>query len=225
MGEGEAFRRILAARLGRRFPLVLSMLASGAVHLSTLELLRERLTEANHDELLAAAAGKGKRGVEAMLAARFPRPDVPSRVTRARIEPLSEARFKVEFTASADLRDKLELCRDLMSHVNPSRDLGVLIGRAVDLLVVELEKKRMGRTGRARREPSVREVSPRSASAAGLTISFGRKRCLAARRLSAVGTFARKSGGARLVIPASEHTTCERPKGRRRACSRTCAWR
>ena len=39
--EGEAFRRILAARLGRRFPIVHSLLASGAVHLSALELLRD----------------------------------------------------------------------------------------------------------------------------------------------------------------------------------------
>jgi hypothetical protein len=33
MSEGEAFRRILAARLSRRFPAVLSLLASGSVNL------------------------------------------------------------------------------------------------------------------------------------------------------------------------------------------------
>jgi hypothetical protein len=47
LGEGEAFRRILAARLVRKFPLIRSLLASGAVHLSVLELLRERMTEGN----------------------------------------------------------------------------------------------------------------------------------------------------------------------------------
>src|SRR5215510_13389861 len=39
MSEGEAFRRILAARLGRRFPIVFSSLAAGTVNLSTLELV------------------------------------------------------------------------------------------------------------------------------------------------------------------------------------------
>ena len=39
LSEGEAFRRILAARLGRRFPVVHALLAAGVVNLSTLELL------------------------------------------------------------------------------------------------------------------------------------------------------------------------------------------
>jgi hypothetical protein len=103
--EGEAFRRILTARLGRRFPVVHTLLASGEVNLSTLELLRVWLTEANHAELLAAVAGKSKREVQALLAARFPRPDRPSRIRRATVEPLSEASFRVEFTASAALRE------------------------------------------------------------------------------------------------------------------------
>ena len=48
--ENEAFRRIAAARLGRRFPVVHSLLASGAVHLTTLELLREHLADENHND-------------------------------------------------------------------------------------------------------------------------------------------------------------------------------
>src|SRR6187401_275798 len=43
LSENEAFRRIAAARLGKRFPVVHELLASGAVHLSTLELLRDHL--------------------------------------------------------------------------------------------------------------------------------------------------------------------------------------
>jgi 5-methylcytosine-specific restriction endonuclease McrA len=147
MSENEAFRRLVAARIGRRFPVVYSLIASGAVHLSALELLRERLTEENHAELFAAVAGRSKSEIQELLAERFPKADVP---TRGRIEPLSEARYKVEFTASAELREKLELCRDLMSHANPTRDLGVVVERAVDLLLGELEKKRLGRTKRAR---------------------------------------------------------------------------
>jgi hypothetical protein len=89
MSEGEAFRRIAAARLARRFPVVEELLASGAVHLSVLSLLRERLTDDNHAELLQAASGKSKRQVEQLLAGRFPRPDVASSVTRVLMKPLS----------------------------------------------------------------------------------------------------------------------------------------
>jgi len=79
-GEGEAFRPILAARLGRRFPVVYSLLASGSLNLSTLELLREWLTENNHEERFVAVAGKSKREVQALLAARLPSPDRPSKI-------------------------------------------------------------------------------------------------------------------------------------------------
>jgi 5-methylcytosine-specific restriction endonuclease McrA len=199
LGEGEAFRRIVAARLGKRFPTVYALLASGAVHLSSLELLSKWLTEENHAELLEAASGKSKREVEALLASRFPRPAVPSSIqrlpvpiaisvpvaapgssdspstpaftleltegahahvpARARIEQLSEARFRVEFTASAELREKLELCRDLLSHANPTRDLAVVIERAVDSLLAHLEKKRLARTKRPRPTQAAQNVN------------------------------------------------------------------
>ena len=80
LSENEAFRRIAAARLGRRFPIVSALLAAGAVHLSTLELLREHLTHENHEELLESASGKTKREVQALLATRFPKPDAPARI-------------------------------------------------------------------------------------------------------------------------------------------------
>ncbi|HEX6765167.1 MAG TPA: HNH endonuclease signature motif containing protein [Polyangiaceae bacterium] len=162
MSEGEAFRRILAARLGRRYPVVSSLLTSGGINLTTLELVRERLTDENHQELLASVVGKSKREVRSLLAARFPQPDRPSRIQRlATIEPLSEGRFRIEFTAGEELRRKLELCRDLMSHANPRRDLGVVIERAVDLLLVDLERKRLGRSKRPRRA-AVPERTPES---------------------------------------------------------------
>jgi hypothetical protein len=163
MNEGEAFRRILAARIGRRFPLVHSLLASGSVTLSALELLRPWLTQENHEELFEAVAGKTKREVQSLLAARFPRPDTPPAIRQAKIEPLSLATFRVEFTASEALRQKLELCRDLMSHANPSRDLTVVIDCAMDLLLAELERKRFGKAKLGRQALSIREEKPSGA--------------------------------------------------------------
>jgi hypothetical protein len=160
LSEGEAFRRLLAARLARRFPVVVSRLSSGALHLSALELLREHLTDENHAELFEAADGKSKREVEALVASRFPRPDVPSRISRGHVEQLSAARFRVEFAASAELCEKLELCRDMLSHANPSRELGFIVERALDLLIEDIGKQRLARRGprRARAQRGVREA-------------------------------------------------------------------
>jgi hypothetical protein len=59
----------------------------------------------------------------------------------------------VKFTASGSLREKLELARDLMRHANPKGDLAVVLERAVDLLVAELQKQRQGRTSRPQKKP------------------------------------------------------------------------
>ena len=80
MSESEAQRRIAAARVVRRFPHVLGVIERGELQLCALYALRNHLTTDNVDELLRAASGKSTRAVEAMIAARFPKPDVPSRV-------------------------------------------------------------------------------------------------------------------------------------------------
>src|SRR5688572_22396435 len=72
MSEDEAYRRIVAARLVRRFPRLLEQIERGELHLSALMLLRDHLTEANHDELASAMKGKTKRQVQEVLAERFP---------------------------------------------------------------------------------------------------------------------------------------------------------
>ncbi len=76
MSEGEAHRRIAAARTVQRFPHVLGYIERGELQLCALYALRKHLTSANVDELLREASGKSTREVEKMVAARFPRPDV-----------------------------------------------------------------------------------------------------------------------------------------------------
>jgi hypothetical protein len=81
---------------------------------------------------------------------------LPASVTppaRARIEPLADARYKLQLTASAALRDKLERARDLMRHRNPAGDLAVVVERALDALLAQLEKERLGKTARPRSSP------------------------------------------------------------------------
>ena len=80
LSEAEAYLRIRAARLARRFPRVLPMMASGELHLSAAKLLSPVLTEANADDLLAQARYKSKRDVELLLARHFEKPDVSTSI-------------------------------------------------------------------------------------------------------------------------------------------------
>lgn len=80
MSESAAGKRITAARVARRFPVVLEMIARGEIHLTAVNMLAAHLTEENHVELVARARHRSKRDIEKLVAAIAPRPDVPSRV-------------------------------------------------------------------------------------------------------------------------------------------------
>src|SRR5688500_4536560 len=80
MSESAAGKRITAARVGRRFPVVLVMIARSEIHLTTVNMLTAHLTEENHAELLGRARHRSKREIERLVAEIAPRPDVPSRV-------------------------------------------------------------------------------------------------------------------------------------------------
>jgi len=259
MSEGEAFPRIAAGRLIRKYPRVLGMLSRGELHLCGIRLAGPELTPDNHDELLDALRFKSKREIECLLAARSPKPDVnneirklprraseapatpaltgvlppastpssgvPSEVagtTRATaailagtsisspaatavmddaasaltpmqpcavtdpvvatdgfspslpirptpassqsgpvvrgtvsaVQPLGGDRYKVQFTASQRLRDKLEQARHLLKQQVPDGDLAEICERALDLLIAERMKQRFA-VGRKPRMPEV----------------------------------------------------------------------
>src|SRR5262249_5785535 len=80
LSEDAAYKRIRVARSARRFPQVVAALASGTVHLSGLTMLARAFTSETVDELLAAASHKSKAEIAQLMAARFPRQDLPARV-------------------------------------------------------------------------------------------------------------------------------------------------
>src|SRR3954463_12108545 len=84
--EDEAFRRVAAARLLRRFPKLLDALASGELHLTGLLMIGPHLTEGNLIEVLARAKHRTKRELARLVRILDPLPAVP-----ARIEPLGPA--------------------------------------------------------------------------------------------------------------------------------------
>ena len=88
---------------------------------------------------------------------------VPPASPRARpsvVEPLAPARYKVQFTASAELRDKLERLRALMRPSVPDGDLAAIIEQAVTEKLQRLEARRFARTQAPRKTLSQSQTSP-----------------------------------------------------------------
>src|SRR3954469_2688866 len=166
--EDQTYNRTTVARVARRIPAMLDSLRSGAVHLTGLRLLARHLTEQNHRDLLAEAAGKSKRQIEEIVARLDPKPPVPDSVRkhpvrkqatleiaspaqpasaaprdqRSVVAPLSEDTFGVHFTASRVLRDKLRRAQDLLRHRIPSGDIAAVFEKALDSLIEKVEKER-----------------------------------------------------------------------------------
>jgi len=237
LSEDEACRRIEAARIARRHPAIYPLLASGQLSLSVIALLKPHLEDTHSKDLFDLVSGKSVSHARELLAARFPRPDVPSRIRKLptsqpvpgrtdedkhaapqplplsgayqahamptpppaatapepassfnpqppnhqphsdtphsaplrspppeppvhdvppvrpsrasrAIEPLSAARFRIQLTADAALKDKLVLARDLMRHTIPDGDFAPILSRALDLLIEQLMKRRFGARGK-----------------------------------------------------------------------------
>src|SRR5579871_2186724 len=167
--EGEAVRRIEAARLVKRFPSLLGAIERGDIHLTGLLLLRDHFTPSNVDSLIAEAKGKSKREIQEIIARLAPKPDVlptltplptatplstpapapaPPSTAPARVEPLSPQRYRLELTISGAVREKLDHARDLMRHQNPKGDLETILDQALDALISKVEKRRMAKTDR-----------------------------------------------------------------------------
>ena len=186
--ENSSLKRIRVARLALEFPRVLDELRSGAIQLTGLLMLAPHLNETNAEALLAEARYKKRRQLERLIAQWFPRPDVPPSMqllgvdaapttpvpsgptastirpgatdsaARPKLEPLSAERYLVQFTASAELRAKLERAMELLSHSVPSGDLPLLVERAFDALI-ERELKRRTGNGKPRKRRALKPGS------------------------------------------------------------------
>src|SRR5690349_20562213 len=151
MAEQVAFKRIRAARVARRFPVVLEAVAGGRLNLSAVVLIAPVLSEENAAEVVAEVSGMSQAEIAVVLARRSPRPDAPTRCERvaeqgalvdlnpaapspplapppkAKVVPLAPERFKLEVTLSGAAKAKLERARALMRHKLPSGDLAQVI--------------------------------------------------------------------------------------------------
>ena len=212
-GEAEAYLRIAAARASRRYPVLLTMLEDGRLHLSGIAVLTSHLDELSdetREELLARATHKTKREIEVLVAEVAPKPDVPpsirkvperrqtaeerveatnrqqltpsrpsstvstgsageparmnekERDPREEVEPLSAARYKVQFTTSAEFPEWLKR----LAALTPGADIGTMIETAVKERVQRLEGKRYGKVKNPRKRL---EDADTSAGVRGIT--------------------------------------------------------
>jgi 5-methylcytosine-specific restriction endonuclease McrA len=199
MSDGEASRRLNAARLVRKFPSVLGRIERGETHLSALRQLRPYLEEENVDAVLDEAKGKTRSQLDAMIARRFPRPDAPTieipiaasmtttatagatpapaLASPARIEPLSATGVLVQMTMTADGYADLKRAKELLGHCIPDGDTVKVIERALRTLVEARERDRRAKTPRP--QASVRPSRPGHIAAATRRAVFARdgERC------------------------------------------------
>ena len=82
LSEDAACNRTKAVRACQEFPVILDLLFAGKLTLTAVRLLGPHLTLANHEAVLARAAGKGRGDVECLIAEIAPRPDVPTTIRK-----------------------------------------------------------------------------------------------------------------------------------------------
>jgi hypothetical protein len=248
LSEAEAYLRIAVARASREYPVLLSLLADGSLHLTGIALLAPHLTAENREALLERARHRTKRQIEELTADIAPRSDAPGLIRRlpergrqaeSRLDPASSAalgpqrvhstegverpqpeahvlspvgaqpvpsdlrldgvrsqapqlspagvegdcvrpleyggsqareraafeslgkgRYRVQFTASASLRDKLERLRQLLRHEVPDGDLATIIDRLVGEKLERIEARRFGKTSRPRSQSASKRQPP-----------------------------------------------------------------
>lgn len=140
-----AYKRAAAVKVSQARPEVLDWLAEGAMTLSGLAVLAPHRDDA---DLVREARGKSKREIQKLVAARHPDRDWSRLQTRVR--PVAEGVCKIEMTVPQELLAQVEQALDLDSHIDPSRDVPRLLGRALDCYIDKRRRRRCADTDRPR---------------------------------------------------------------------------
>ena len=84
------------------------------------------------------------------------------------IAPLAPERYRIQFTASREMHEKLRYAQALLRHVVPTGDVAVVLDRALSALIEQLEQQKYAATSRPR--------EPRAGAAGSRTIPAAVKR-------------------------------------------------
>jgi hypothetical protein len=140
--EHAAFNRIEVARAAARWPQLLASLEDGSLHLAGARLLAPHLTAENIDMALASARHKSKREIEQVAA---------GLARRALLVAVAAEQYRLHLTISRATRDKLRQIQALLSHQLPDGNPAVIFDRALELLLKELERRRLAATNHPRK--------------------------------------------------------------------------
>jgi hypothetical protein len=114
-----------------------------------------------------AASEGGARANGASVDPPVLRPDAPAHppfapARPALVQPSAPARYRVQFTANAELHDKLERLQALMRSQVPDGDLAAIIEQAVTEKLERIEARRFATTSAPRKSLSETDTSPSS---------------------------------------------------------------
>ena len=180
--EGGSYNRIEAARAARRFPVIIGLLAEGAVNLTTVRLLSPHLTVDNHARVLADARFRSRRQVEEMVAGFAPKP-APAASLRRRpsagvlplaaastpaalpvtpaagapprtVTPLAPDTYRLTVSMSGTTRELWDRLRELVDG-----DDAAVLARVIQAALPVLQRQRVGTTAPAKAAPATRGTS------------------------------------------------------------------
>jgi hypothetical protein len=112
----------------------------------------------NSGQQRAPAAAASRESINSAHAA-LPVSGAHSPVRPDVIAPLAPERYKVQFTATRELHDKLRRAQDLLRHTIPDGDIAAVVDRALTLLVEDLERRKLAATPRPRPPQSLTSES------------------------------------------------------------------
>ena len=85
----------------------------------------------------------------------MPAPPTLAPARPAVVAPLAPERYKIQFTASREVHDKLRRAQDLLRHAIPDGDVSAVFDRALTMLVEELERRKLAAAARPRAAQSL----------------------------------------------------------------------
>lgn len=172
--QGEAFRRIRAARAAEKYGILYRLLERGSITLTTVALLEPHLKWDNYRRLIRASKGLSTREVEALVASLSPVPKAPAERVRfisvakpapavaaeelfvpvpaaAPVEP-PKTRVVFTFTGDEALFRDVERVKELSRHKWPAGKLEDVFSGAIKALLGKIDPdKRERRKERVRR--------------------------------------------------------------------------
>jgi hypothetical protein len=152
LSRSSALKRIGAARVASRFPVVLELLETGKIHLTHVGLLSPHLTLENHEALFLAASQLSERKLEKWLSSQFPE---EVKGPKEKLKWLDGEKAQLTLIVDSELLALLERAKELMKHSHPT-------GETVPLLKDILKKLLKSIDPLQRKTRAARKKNPRT---------------------------------------------------------------